>query len=162
MPERPRNEQERQRSEEDHRAVTAAEAFDPLLGFALALLRLLDKVDNFGERVIGERRGGLDLKRPLAVDGRREDFLARPFVYRHRLAGHRRFIEARLTYADNTIGRQGLTGAHEEAVTGFESLSRNSDFLSITQDMRLLGRKVKQRADRVTRAGIGVFLQSLG
>jgi len=72
-------------------------------------LRLLDQVDNAGDRVVGGGMCEPDTKRAMAIDASGIDEVGSALRDQHGLAGDRRLIDFRLPIDDVTIGRYSVT-----------------------------------------------------
>jgi hypothetical protein len=118
---RPAQEQRRhdgdENADQEHRrAVAGAEALDKALAPPLALLGLLDHLNDAADGVIGEGFRGLDLERALLVNGAGKDGVIRHLPHRDGFAGDRGLIQAGPSINHDAIGGDGLAWPDDEDI----------------------------------------------
>ncbi len=95
----------------DQRHVITREALDEAFRRGAGILRFLNKRDDAGNGVVFRRAVDTDAQRAIMVDRTGKDARALFLGDGNAFAGHRRFVDAGLTFHDNAIGGDAVAGA---------------------------------------------------
>ena len=148
-----------QREGDHDRDEDGRDAVDEPLHRRLPRLRLRDETGDLRQGGIAADPGRPDDQPAGDVDRGAGDGGALPHLDRYGLAGQHRLVDGRLAGFDDPVGRDLLSGAHDEAVTDGQIGDGHEHLGAVPQDVHVLRAELEQRADRLARASRGARLE---
>ncbi len=145
---------EGERREDEHRRdEPTGDGVGQPLDRGLRHLRLLDQLDDLGQRgLLADARRPQD-ERAAAIEGRADHLVAGALLDRQALAGQHRLVNGRAALDHDAIDRHLVAGADAQQIARDHLRQRDVGFLAVADDARLRRGKPEQPRDR--RAGIG-------
>jgi hypothetical protein len=138
---------EQQRHHHDSGRVPGGEAVDELLHRRATRLRLLDEVDDAGQRGVVATARDADDQGAMAVDGPGEHLVAHGLLHRDGLAGDRGLVHIRAPVQHRSVERQPLAGADQHPLSGRHAVEWDHALDLAIGDAGLGRRQVQQRSD---------------
>ena len=143
----PRKERD-EREQEDDGHEDARDAVGEPLHVGLAGLRFFDEAREARELGVGADARRLDDEPSTDNERAAHDAVVDRDVDGHRFAREQRLVDARGALDDETVGRDGLTGAHDEAVADLERVDGHAHFDAVPQYGRLARGEIEQGVER--------------
>ena len=125
----------------------------------LAGLRLFDEAPHAGELSVETDARCFDDNATAHVDGAADHAAVKFDVDGQRLARQQRGVDARGAVDDDTVGRDGLAGAHHEAIVDLKLADGHAHLDAIAQHGGIARCQVEQGVERLTRRALGARLE---
>ena len=139
----------------DDRHENACDTVGETLNRRLGSLRITHEPHDAGEQRRFADACGDTAEEAFIVDGARVQRFAGPFGHRRTLTGQHAFVDRRVACRHGRVDRDGIAGAHDNAVAGTDARQRYFDDVAIAFDECGVRLQLEKTPERGRRTGFG-------